>query len=428
MKYIMDILLSIDLLMVISTFISAKYYVKYSNKMNAMSMQNGTNDKVFVLLPAFKEQILVSETLDYFSKMDTPNCKIIVITSEQEEHENKCRGKKIKTTKECVEEYLNKNSESNIVHLHGNYVNGTKSTQLNFALEKIKELLPENAYCTSYVGVYDFDSRPNLDVLGDLQKIAYHQKYPEIVQQVPINLKNFTSLTRNKNHIMMLHCCQSMIRSVGIELASLILHAKGLFVPLYCMGAGMYIRLDALLENGAFPEPVDDLTLGYRLYLKGKRFALLPKYNSVEIPNSVKELVKQDTGIFKGVCSGLLELKQKSKLVRKIPTYFIVWHNILLRTAIPWMYLLYVCINLLLMNINLEIILILILPLLRTIAGAYSLAKADQNISRLLISKEGVRVFIDSYSWRLLRTVGPLNVMFSNYRLHRMKEFKNKSY
>lgn len=142
-----------------------------------------------------------------------------------------------------------------------------------------------------------------MDVLEDLSKIVICQNYPEIVQQVPINLKNYDELAKQKNYSMMVHCYQTMIRSVGIELASLILHMKGLHVSLYYMGAGMYIRLDTLLENNRFPEPVDDLALGYRLYVKGNRFGLFPEFNLVESPNSISEVVKQDVGPFKFIFS-----------------------------------------------------------------------------------------------------------------------------
>lgn len=415
MKYFIDICLVLDFIVIVSTFVSVIFYNRYRNKIEQISSNNKQNEKNFILLPAFKEQSLVNETLDYYSKIKGNNHVIMVITSEQEEYENKLLGKNIKTTCECVDEYLSINNDCNIIHLHGDYISGTKSTQLNFALNEITKSINVADYYSSYVGVYDFDSRPNLEVLEDLRKVICCQNNPEVVQQVPINLKNYSELVKNKNYAMIVHCYQSMIRSVGIELASLLLNLNKTVVPLYCMGAGMYLRLDTLVQSDGFPEPIDDLALGYRLYLQGKRFGLFPQYNSVESPNSIREVTKQDVGIFRGICYGLLETKRKSKLKRKIPTCCMIVHNILLRTVLPWIYLVFVVSRIILRRINLAVIFIIIMPLLRTLVGLYSLKKADEDSSKINKNMNWIQLFVYSYLWRFIRTVGSFKVFFRTF-------------
>ena len=412
MKLFINTLLIIDLILIISTFLSAKYYIRYRKKIKKTPEIGSDNKKYFVLLPAFKEQELVKETLDYYSHIKVNNCKVMVITSEQEEYENRINKRNIKTTKDCVDKYLSDNRNSNIIHLHGNYTKGTKSTQLNFALDTIKDSLKDNEYSSCYIGVYDFDSRPNLDVIDDLSRIVNTQNSPEIVQQIPINTKNYNRLVKQKNYAMIVHCFQTMIRSVGIELASLFLNMKKICAPLYCMGAGMYIRMDTLLENGCFPEPIDDLELGYRLYLKGKRFGLFPEYNSVERPSSVREIVKQDVGIFNGVCLGVFELNTKATFVRKIILGFTILHNILLRTVIPWIYLGYLLFCLFKLEVDITMISILFLPILRTLVGGYALFNATPN--RIKCQFSGIIGIITySYLWRMIRTFGPFKYIFS---------------
>ena len=411
MSYLVNMCVVLDLFAIMSTIFAVVFYDRYREKMKKVS--NYGNEKIFILLPAFKEQSLVNETLDYYSKLKGYNYMIIVITSEQEEYENKRFGTRIKTTRECVEEYLDKKNDCSIVHLHGSYTSGTKSTQLNFALNAIIQSMRLEDYSSNYIGVYDFDARPNLEILKDLRKIIYYKNNPEVIQQVPINLKNYQELAMKKNCAMIVHCYQTMIRSVGIELATLLLHLKGIFLPLYCMGAGMFFRLDTLIENGFFPEPVDDIALGYRLYLQGKRFGLFPKYSFVESPNSIEEVTKQDVGIFKGICYGVLEIKQKSKLRRKIPTCCLIVHNILLRTVLPWIYLIYILLSLYYTRLNLAVVMILVMPLARTIVGSYSMKRADAVGSKMKKNLNLIKLFIYSYLWRFIRTFGPLKVVFS---------------
>lgn len=87
---------------------------------------------------------------------------------------------------------------------------------------------------------------------------------------------------------------------------------------------------------------------------------------------------------FKGICYGLLEIKQKAKMGRKISVYCVILHNILLRTVIPWINLSYLLINLYIFKIDLRVAIILMLPILRTIVGAYALIKSDTTALKLL--------------------------------------------
>lgn len=399
--------LMLEFAVALSAFFSVRIYGKYREKIKSIPNKVNEANKCYIFLPAFKEQKLVEETLNYYSKINTENCKIIVITSEQEEYENKRYGKKDKTTKECVDEYLKKTNVKSIIHFHGNYIKGTKSTQLNFALQKIKNVLDPKEYRLCYIGVYDFDSRPNLDIVEDLGKIIDVNASPEVVQQVPINTKNYNELLKNNNYSMMVHCYQTLMRSVGIELALLLLHLKRIYISMYCMGAGMYIRLDTLLENNMFPEPIDDLALGYRLFLKGKRFGLLPDFNSVESPSCIREVINQDVGIFKGVFLGLFELKQKSNLIRKITTACVIMHNILLRTIIPWAYLFYVLIKIFLLEIDIIVIMLVALPIVRSLIGIYTIKKIkSKDVTKITIPKI-TKIIIHTYLWRYVRTLGP---------------------
>lgn len=405
------IFLLCDILLVISTIWAAAYFNTYRNKIKKIQTAKSSDVNLFILLPALKEQKIVKETLDHFSKIENEHMTIMVVTSEKEENENKINHTQIRTTGQCVEEYINQNSQSRIKHIHCPYLQGTKSTQLNYAVEQIKDSLSEQERQKSYIGVYDFDSKPALTVIKELDKIAATQDYPEIVQQVPINLKNITEVVREGNFMMLLHIFQSIIRTVGIELSTLLLYTLNIRLPSYCMGAGMYVRLDTLLKNGSFPEPVDDLTLGYRLYVKGARFTVLPSYNYVEVPKTVRAVINQDRLIFTGVLSGLAELKSTAGLRRKVFMFFSVLHNILLRTVLPWLYLIYLIITVWSSGINPECILLVLMPFVMTAAGAFAAVKAEEDAKEAVGKPVFFKALLCSWLWRPIRTIGPFRIL-----------------
>lgn len=411
MDRLINILLLIDTLMIVSTMWASIYFRKYKKIINNVKVDENDVGMIYIFLPALREQKIVKETLDHFSKLKMPNFKIVVITSEKEEHEKRQNGNIMMTTGECVDEYIKKNNSYFIMHFHCPLIVGTKSTQLNYAAEKIRNMLTETKQQHCYIGVYDFDSRPNLDVLADFQKLLSFQNFPEIIQQVPVNLKNIDGILQNNNFLMLLHCLQSNIRAIGIELFTLLLHMFGIQAPLYCMGAGMYIRFDTLISNGLFPEPVDDLTLGYRLYLNKKRFAVLPNFNLVEAPDTVKSLINQDRLIFTGVWSGLEELHAPSTIFRKIFMGATIIHNIILRTLLPWFFAGYVLLHLLVQNINVQCVLILLYPFIRTVIGLFSVIISDKDKVVLLKKKVFYNALIWSMVWRPIRTIGALKII-----------------
>lgn len=411
MDSFINIFLIMDTLLMASTIWAAIYFKRYKNRIGKIQVGRMDTGKIYILLPALREQKIVKETLDHFSKLGILNCQIIVITSEKEEHENEVNNTSIKTTGQCVEEYIKNSNSKSIIHFHCPYTMGTKSTQLNYAVNKIKRTLSEKEREHSYLGIYDFDSMPNLEVLGEFQRLVVSQNFPEIIQQVPVNLKNIDAIVWKKNFLMLLHSLQSNIRAVGIELFALLLHTIGIPIPLYCMGAGMYIRFDTLIDNGLFPEPVDDLTLGYRLYLKKKRFTVLPNYNFVDTPETVKALINQDRLIFTGVWSGLNELHIESTLLRKIFMAGTIIHNILLRTILPWIFIGYFLFHLFTHNINWQCTFIFLYPALRTIIGAFTVVINDKSKVKLLKKSIFYKSLVCSFLWRPIRTIGAIKIL-----------------
>lgn len=332
----------------------------YTKKINKIKLKKYVD--IFVLLPAFKEQKIVDDTIEWFRKFKYKgNIKFLIVTTEKEEKEYKTKGIRELTTSQLVEIKLKEINDSRFIHYHYPKTNGNKSSQMNYALEKIKKECNED----TYISVFDFDSKPELDTFDTLNKVYISKNKPDVIQQVPLNIKNFETISK-KNIIMIIYAFQHLVRSIAIEkLKLLICSITKLKVPQYCMGACMHIKYNTLKENKFFPIFVDDLTLGYRLSIKGYRFAYLPTLNLSLIPNDIKGYVGSATLIFKGICTYLNEIfTVKGNTYGKIKMFIFGTFNIIEFAIVPFIFVLgylYCLINLKTTCLTLTMLLIPIL-------------------------------------------------------------------
>ena len=217
---------------------------KYTKKINNVKVKKYVD--IFVLLPAFKEQKIVNETVEWFKKIKYKgNIKFLIITTEKEEKEYKDKNIKELTTSQVVENKLKEINDTRFVHYHYPKTNGNKSSQMNYALEII------DGQCSNdtYISVFDFDSKPDLDTFNNLNKVYIKKHKPDVIGQVPLNIKNFNSISK-KNIIMIIYTLQHLVRSIAIEkLKLLICSLTNIKVPQYCMGACMHLKYKTLKEN-----------------------------------------------------------------------------------------------------------------------------------------------------------------------------------
>ena len=143
---------------------------KYKKQINEYKVSKYID--IYVLLPAMKEQKIVKSTIDWFHKIKYKgNIKFIVITTEKEELEYKTNNIKDKTTNIVVKEYLNKLNDKRFIHYHYPKTNGNKSSQMNYAIDMIKNEYKINNNDT-YISVFDFDSQPELNTFDVLNQVA----------------------------------------------------------------------------------------------------------------------------------------------------------------------------------------------------------------------------------------------------------------
>ena len=333
---------------------------------------------IVLLLPALREQSIVEKTLKHFQTIYYPpgKLKIIIVTTEKENYAKKRKENqltqlfnhydkdpslktlikynnnlfhsddlffinahlrtlnrrdlkinflkefynKLPTTSDLTElevQKMNKEKgEQVFYHIHFPYTKGTKSSQLNYAINMLPEIcgnfIQEGNLV--YIGVYDFDSLPDRRTLD---YIAWHigsnksdiSRTPVAFQQAALSLKNYFTLN-NKLECLLLNCHALMHsrRVLGIELYRLLRESKKKYLLkkfrrscIYGIGAGIFIRLDYLKKIGLFPEPVDDIPLGYKITFFGENIVPIPFLNLMDVPDKLNKLPNQLANIFSGV-------------------------------------------------------------------------------------------------------------------------------
>ena len=327
---------------------------KYKKKLNKSPK---CYKDLYVLLPALKEQKIVKTTIDWFSNIKyNGNIKFVIITTQKEEYEYK---------KNNIKEL----NDDRFIHYHYNRTDGNKSSQMNFAIELIRKNYNPDLENT-YISVFDFDSKPELNTFEMLNRVAELRNNPDAINQVPLTIKNYEEHSKNKI-IMLLYSMHQLIRSCAIEKIRLLISSFTNFkVTQYCMGACMHLKMSTLIKNDCFPIFVDDLTLGYRMSIRGNTFAYLPSYNYVLIPNDLKNYINSYTLIFKGICTYLREIRiNKNHIWGKFKMFLVGTANVLTFAVIPWLLVIYYIYSLLSFNITFTFILCFLVPYLWCIAS-----------------------------------------------------------
>ena len=135
MKIVIIIILIVYMLGALLTLLTIALEKIYKNRLNKVKI-NKYKD-IYVLLPALKEQKIVKQTLEHFSKVKYKgNISFIVITSEKEDEEYRRLDIKDKTTNILVDEEISKLGDKRFIHLHYPKTNGNKSSQLNGYVKK----------------------------------------------------------------------------------------------------------------------------------------------------------------------------------------------------------------------------------------------------------------------------------------------------
>lgn len=332
--------------------------------------------RLVVLLPCLNEQSLVDETLDYFSSLPgvaEGRVLLVAVTGESEAELNRAAAERIPqvarlwwaepghdgfvrhnrgllphsmyeqvaalrdearspaelaallarchravpSTAALVDRWIERNG-GGVLRLHEPATRGSKATKLNFAIATLRRthaaVMDDPR---TYVGVYDFDSRPARGTFAWLlravdERAAGGGPLPTLFQQVP-HLLGSGVAALPPTSLPYLWSVAHLERTLGLEGYDHAVESGRAEPPAtrprICMGAGMYLRAHDLAHTGRFPEDSDDIAFGYRLDWLGCRRALIPHPNLVQPVPSAAVLMRQTLRIFRTIWTQRRELE-----------------------------------------------------------------------------------------------------------------------
>jgi hypothetical protein len=186
---------------------------------------------------------------------------------------------------------------------HDPKTEGNKASQMNAALswlQRVGEIPRPNS---TYIGVYDADSRPySLSLLA--LSLAANRTMAAAFQQYPIYLQDTIALDpwmRNEAWLQTARSvCVEIPRQLAINAQLELGHRWGKTFT-YCIGHGEFLRADWLLKTG-FPDqtPIDDLPTGMMLSLGEEKIVPLPMFDLCSVPKSVFDFFRQSANWFEG--------------------------------------------------------------------------------------------------------------------------------
>jgi hypothetical protein len=310
---------------------------RWRKKWNLEGSSNGEVPNLLIFIPLLREQKQLLELMNHFSNLPyTGNKKIILITTEREIKEN--GGKWEDTTSQLVKTYIEKfnKTHSNLFRLiHCPSVISNISTQANYALSTLlqeKDFDPRK----TYIGRYDADSRPSSQTfksISDLvSKVVKKNKVmPIAIQQPSLYVKNFFNVSWYLQLEALFQTRWVHGHEIRTQINSTDKHSDWNAPYAYCVGHGMYIRMDFLEGTKGWPDPVDDVPMGFRLDFAGIPIHPLPSYDCSEVAPNFKELIKQASRWSIPCLTIWKEYKLTKKLlpVKPVRAWTILWKGAL---------------------------------------------------------------------------------------------------
>lgn len=331
-----------------------------------------TGSEPFVLLlPAFREQSLARETIQHFRSLDYPrdSYRVLIITSERERIErDSLRGSldryaedlwtastsrsvnslltghlprnqvsellasrpnmsweifvdqvhrefaEAGTTTEIVANLIGADTLIRCVEAPANWLR--KAGQLRYAIDRLESTLgdwPDLLHCR-YVGVYDFDARPDAGALAAARNASVDGA--PILQQPGLTVPRERVGAATKERLFSVVDGQMHARfGLRQELTSLLIDrvlerfpyrlARLLRSSIHTVGNGLFLDRFSLANLGGIPEVVDDLAIGWRAAARGNSIRMIQSpvfYDAYEsLPQSIQSRKFIATGYLRAV-------------------------------------------------------------------------------------------------------------------------------
>lgn len=254
-------------------------------------------EKFIILIPVYKETKIVSETVDYFYSnfvKESPNIYLYFITTAKESSEV--------TTKDILEKKIA--GLSRVFLFHSENIDGNMATQLNLALNHLKN--EED----TFIAIYNADSRPDRNTFKWIEQNP-NGKNAKVYQQYGDYTLNLKEIMKNENFLnksILVSALAWQCRwSLGFEIPHALSQSSkrmGSFNPPmnYTIAHGLFVRKKTLNECSNFDERVhiEDAMLGLVLNAKGIIIHPMPIFDKAETPKEVQNLFIQKKNWYQG--------------------------------------------------------------------------------------------------------------------------------
>jgi len=255
----------------------------------------------------FDEAAIAVETIRHFIKLSYPShlVRIVVITTRREQSDDQ-------TTSERVSEYLASSSHCNVKHYASDGTDTCKADQLNQAISWLDKESPRWWTESSMIGVYDADSRPEINSLKDLDRAVREHPHDHAFQQPAVYIAGFDKLPggfighylRSRPLYNFRFCLYreipGFLRSKGLNMTRSWLWKALVSSPNHFLGHGEFVRRSTLRSVGGFPPPSADTSLGTVLSFLGHAIIPLSTFDLGETPANARMLLLQSANWYAG--------------------------------------------------------------------------------------------------------------------------------
>ena len=249
-----------------------------------------------IVVPCWKEQKIIRETIDHFSRFhSSPLVKrVLIVTSESEE------ATAGKTTYDLAQEHLSTHPCDSFIELiQCSPKLCSKPAKVNYA---IRQWISRNGGTPlQYVCMYDADSRPSLRSLAVIAaQVRKAEDAADIYQQVSSYCNNISSiegagrLYSLADAVAQTHWALSFEYSLYEENRFCQSH-NCLTPPYYLIGHGCFISIDYFRRIGGIPEinHCDDAALGFLSGLLNAKLQVVPVLDTCDVaPTSVASVLQ----------------------------------------------------------------------------------------------------------------------------------------
>jgi cellulose synthase/poly-beta-1,6-N-acetylglucosamine synthase-like glycosyltransferase len=289
--------------------------LKWMRRKQQFTSKDTPMNKIHILIPVYQEAGVIKASIEFFDKLAKyPNVLLYYITTEREGE----KSDTVAALKQMQERYK-------FLHLHYPETEGFKAHQLNWAIEQILASHGGADYQTTYFGIYDVDSRPEIEVI----KTMLYGRDP-IYQQPSIYLENYTRIGSFQQIGALFQTKWELCGNIPIfrEYQRSFQQKRPVTSLPHCTGHGLFIRADVINKAGLLDTRTlaEDLEFGYRAAFREIPITLLHEIDYTQYAPTFPSTVRQTSRWFHGEMNLYrYYAREKMRGNKKLGSWFFKW-------------------------------------------------------------------------------------------------------